>query len=83
MEPREAASLPIPRFRDLESAWALLAPQARRLDKSLRAAEWTNVVKSVDEALLVDTLGLPRAQVVELHDAARTLRSRRMGKGSS
>lgn len=82
MEPREAASLPVPKFQDLERAWALLEPRARSLDKSLRDGHWTNVVKRVDEALLVETLGLPRAQVVELHDAARTLRSRRMGKGS-
>lgn len=82
MEPREAAVLPMPKAGDLEKAWERLKPDARRLDKSLRAGQWTNVVKSVDEALLVETLGLPRAQVAELHDAARTLRSRRMGKGS-
>lgn len=82
MEPREAASLPMPRADALEQAWVALKPQARRLDTSLRNGQWTNVVKTVDEVLLVETLGLPRAHVAELHDAARTLRSRRMGKGS-
>lgn len=82
MEPREAACLPVPKFADLERAWVRLQPEARRIANNLRDGNWTNVVKTVDEALLVETLGLPRSQVAELHDAARTLRSRRMGKGN-
>lgn len=82
MEPREAATLPMPCADALEEAWLKLKPQARRLDSSLRGGRWTNVVKTVDEVLLVETVGLSRGDVAELHDAARTLRSRRMGKAS-
>ncbi|KQZ70635.1 class I SAM-dependent DNA methyltransferase [Nocardioides sp. Root151] len=82
MEPSEAASLPMPTFEGLANAWDLLKSDARRLDISLRKGQWTNVVKTIDEALLVSTLGISRSDVIELHDAARTLRSRRMGKGS-
>lgn len=82
MEPREAAFLPVPGTIHLGMAWEKLKPQARRLDASLRNGQWSNVVKTVDDILLVETLGLPRAHVADLHDAARTLRARRMGKGS-
>lgn len=82
MEPREAATLPVPTFETLTEAWELLKPHKPSLDRSLQQGQWTNVVKLVDEALLVGTLKLSRPQVQDLHNAARTLRARRMGKGT-
>lgn len=82
MEPREAAALPVPNFAALQKAWMLLQPQKAKLERSLERGEWTNVVKLVDEALLIDTLKLNQGQVAELHDGARSLRARRMGKAS-
>lgn len=82
MEPREAATLPVPRPEALVTAWKTLEPLKKSLDRSLEKGEWTNVVKVVDEALLIDTLKMTREQVAEIHDGARSLRARRMGKGS-
>ncbi len=82
MEPREAASLPVPGRGPGAGLGNAQAAGSAGSDTSLRNGQWTNVVKTVDEVLLVETLGLSRADVVDLHDAARTLRSRRMGKGS-
>jgi tRNA1(Val) A37 N6-methylase TrmN6 len=80
MEPSEAALLPVPRHTDLVAAWDRLEPQRAALRRQLLRGEWTNVVKTVDDALLVRTLGLDREQVSELHEGARELRARRMGK---
>ncbi|MBL7257235.1 N-6 DNA methylase [Paractinoplanes lichenicola] len=79
MEPREAAVLPVPKPKALEQAWALLVDSKSRLDTQLRDGRWTNVVKRVDEALLVHVLGLSAKEVAEIQDAAKTLRARRMG----
>lgn len=82
MEPREAAVLPVPTFEALGDAWEILKPQKAALSRNLQKGEWTNVVKLVDEALLIDTLGLSRDQVAQLHEGARSLRARRMGKNA-
>lgn len=79
MEPREAASLPVPRPDALRRAWAVLARERQALDRQLRDGIWTGVVKRVDEVLLREVLELERAEVAELHDAARDLRRRRLG----
>lgn len=79
MEPREAAVLPVPDVQHLTEAWEVLEPRRRTLERSLVRGDWTNVVKTVDEVLLVGALGLSREHVVELHAGARLLRSRRMG----
>jgi len=82
MEPREAATLPLPTFDGLREAWKILKPQKATLERRLEKGEWTHVVKAVDEALLIRVLGLNRDQAAELHDGARLLRARRMGKAS-
>jgi adenine-specific DNA-methyltransferase len=80
MEPREAAILPVPNFAVMARAWDILKPQRQTLDRSLQKGAWQNVVKRVDDALLVETLKLTHTQVSDLHDAAMTLRARRVGK---
>lgn len=81
MEPREAASLPVPKFDALASAWEILEPEALALERSITAGRWISAVERVDEALLVHALGLSSSAAAELSAAARTLRTRRMGKG--
>jgi len=81
MEPREAASLPVPNADVLQRAWAILKPERDRLDTQLRNGLWTNVVARVDEVLLRDVLQLPSETRLELQEAARSLRARRMGRG--
>ncbi len=82
MEPREAAMLPVPTPHALALAWEALKPQKAALSRRLEKGEWTNVVKLVDEALLIEVLKLTRDQVSTLHDGARSLRARRMGKAA-
>lgn len=82
MEPREAAALPVPAVDALAEAWAVLKPQRASLERRLKRGEWTNVVKIVDDVLLIRALQLSREHVAELHDGARTLRARRMGKNA-
>ena len=79
MEPREAATLPVADHEELVSAWHLLKNDRATIDRQLRNGLWTNIVKQVDEALLHQTMGLRRADVVELRQASRLLRQRRIG----
>jgi adenine-specific DNA-methyltransferase len=79
MEPREAAILPMPSPKVLEAAWNRLKADRSSLDRQLRNGYWINVVKRVDEVLLRETLGLDGAAAAQLHEAARSLRERRIG----
>lgn len=82
MEPREAASLPVPSPRVLDAAWRTLKHERASLDRQLRNGMWTAVVKRVDEVLLRDVLALSAEEARELHEAARSLRERRLGRES-
>jgi hypothetical protein len=77
MEPREAASLPVPRADDLEEAWRGIKSSRAKLDAMLRRGEWWAVVAEVDRVLLRDTLKLDEEQVSAIRDAATLLRVRR------
>lgn len=83
MEPREAASLPVPSPAVLERAWARLKPEAASLDRRLRGGLWSSVVAHVDQVLLRETLGLSDAETDELRAAGTLLRTRRLGRVAS
>jgi NAD(P)H-hydrate repair Nnr-like enzyme with NAD(P)H-hydrate dehydratase domain len=80
MEPREAATLPLPGPDVMAKAWAELKPLKERLERSLKAGRWTEVVKRVDAAVLGTGAGLTEKDVSSLLEAARTLRERRIGR---
>lgn len=80
MEPSEAAMLPVPQYSALEESWSILVGDRQSLNNQLLQGRWTNVVKIVDEALLVKTLQLSRGDVTDIHDAARSLRAKRIGR---
>lgn len=80
MEPREAASLPVPALDDLGAAWEQIKPAGAHLDAALRRGEWWTVVAEVDRVLLKDTLKLDAEQVTAIRDAATLLRVRRTRK---
>lgn len=82
MEPREAATLPMPKPDILERAWNVLKGERAHLDRQLRRGFWTPVVRRVDEVLLSETLGLSGDDISELHEATQSLRARRLGKRS-
>ena len=83
MEPREAAALPVPNKECLERAWEILMRERTTLDHQLRNGMWTNVVARGDEVLLRMTLRLSAEETAALHESARSLRSRRLTRGSS
>jgi adenine-specific DNA-methyltransferase len=80
MEPREAASLPVPNATVLEAAWSELKPKKAELDRQLRAGSWTEVVKRVDAAVL-GAAGLSEPEIAQMLEAARLLRERRLRRG--
>jgi adenine-specific DNA-methyltransferase len=77
MEPREAASLPVPGLDDLDQAWKQLSERRSRLDAALRRGEWAEVVRHVDEVLLRGVMRLDVEAIASLRDAAALLRIRR------
>jgi len=79
MEPREAASLPVPSEEVLAKAWKLISGDKTELDAALRAGHWPEVVKRVDEAVLGRGAGLSVESVARLAHAAASLRAGRMG----
>jgi adenine-specific DNA-methyltransferase len=83
MEPREAATLPMPNAEALETAWAVIKGQKESLDRQLRKGQWIEVVKLVDQVLLQDAIGLEHDHALQLHDAAKLLRQKRLGQSAS
>jgi len=79
MEPREAATLPVPTPELLERAWRRLKSERDALDRQLRNGFWTTVVSRVDEVLLRDECGVSPLEIEELHQGIQSLRSRRIG----
>jgi adenine-specific DNA methylase len=77
MEPREAASLPVPAVPDLTAAWALIKERRSALDGALRRGDWSFVVAEVDRLLLIDVMRLSPDAVSQLREAAQRLRVRR------
>lgn len=80
MEPREAATLPVPSPDVLARAWEELKGERDCLDRQLRNGIWVTVVKRVDEVLLRDAVGLTGDEIAELHDGTQSLRERRIGR---
>lgn len=80
MEPREAATLPVPSPDVLARAWERLKPERDCLERQLNNGLWTTVVSRVDEALLRETVGLTGDEVAELDEATQSLRARRIGQ---
>lgn len=77
MEPREAASLPVPDHDSLIAAWGLLEPHRSRLDELIRTGCWETALAEIDRALLIETIGLSAAEVASMRTAAARLRARR------
>lgn len=82
MEPREAASLPVPAPDVLKAAWSRLKQDRAKLDRQLREGLWAAVVKRVDEALLTGAAGIAEEKTRQLFEAARSLREHRIGRES-
>jgi adenine-specific DNA-methyltransferase len=77
MEPREAASLPVPKQDDLVAAWKGIASKRTSLDRAIGRGSWEAVVDVVDAELLEGIVGLSAEEIAGLRDAADALRRRR------
>jgi tRNA1(Val) A37 N6-methylase TrmN6 len=80
MEPREAASLPVPKAEDLIRAWSKLRDEAQTLDALLIDSQWQAAVARVDQVLLAEVVQLSAQQVRDLQAGAASLRARRMAR---
>jgi adenine-specific DNA-methyltransferase len=77
MEPREAASLPVPSPDAAEEAWKEVARQRTSLDQLLVRGKWEDVVDIVDVALLRNVLGVDSGDIDALRASGESLRRRR------
>lgn len=83
MEPREAASLPLPSPDVMAKAWEELKPIKNQLDTKLKNGNWSEVVKRVDAAILGTSCQLSETDVTRLLATSRSLRERRLRKNET
>lgn len=81
VEPKEADLLPVPSPAVLADAAPALQALRPQLAKHLRAGNLDQAVALVDRVLLVDHLGMKRAQIKGLREAWETLFGRRTTRG--
>lgn len=77
LEPREAASLPMPNEQTVAEAWSTLSRKKNELERYLREGRWGEVVKRVDAAVL-GAAQMDENSIASMLDAARQLRERRL-----
>lgn len=80
IEPKEADHLPMPSPATLEAAAPALRSLRPQLSKSLRNSQLADVVRAVDEALLVGVLRLSTADVATLREARDMMAARRASR---
>jgi adenine-specific DNA methylase len=80
IEPKEADRLPMPSPATLEAAAPALRSLRPQLAKHLRNVQLADVVRAVDEALLVGTLKLSPADVSVLLEARNMMSERRASR---
>jgi adenine-specific DNA-methyltransferase len=82
IEPKEADRLPVPSAEVLTQAGPALRALRPQLAKHLRSADLGKAVEWVDCVLLIEQLGLKRAEVGRLREAREMLFGRRLTRGS-
>ena len=80
MEPREAATLPVPSLDAMHRVWNSLGAEHQALERELQHGRWTTVLARIDQVLLSEALGMHSKDVEHLHEAAKSLRARRMNR---
>lgn len=83
VEPKEADLLPVPSPAVLEAAGAALRALRPQLAKHLRTSDLDAAVSLVDRVLLIEHLGMARAEVKGLREARDTLFARRVSRGGT
>jgi len=82
LEPREADVLPVPSRNALAASAHALAERRQAVADALRSRRLHAAVRLVDEALLVEQLGLTLEEVRALRSAHDHLRARRSARGA-
>lgn len=82
VEPKEADMLPVPAADVLAAAAPALRTLRPQLSRHLRNADLDSAVTLVDRVLLIEHLGLTRAQVRGLREAREALFRRRATRGA-
>jgi methylase of polypeptide subunit release factors len=77
MEPREASQLIVPAEDVMRRTWDRLKDRHHELDQLVRTRNWSAVTDIVDEALLVNTLGIAESDLRKLRAALKRQRLRR------
>jgi adenine-specific DNA-methyltransferase len=77
MEPREAASLPVPGLDAAKAAWSKIDFQRTSLDQMLVRGKWEKAVEIIDRIVLEEVLNMERSDVQMIRASGQTLRSRR------
>jgi adenine-specific DNA-methyltransferase len=80
VEPKEADLLPMPSPAMLEAAGAALRSLRPQLSKLLRNSQLADVVRAVDETLLVDILQRSRHEVAVLAESRNRMAARRAAR---
>jgi adenine-specific DNA methylase len=80
IEPKEADRLPMPSPETLEAAAPALKNLRPQLGKHLRNVQLAEVVRAVDETLLVGVLKLDRSAVAALSEARNMMAARRASR---
>ena len=84
LEPKEADRLPVPSPGALEAARGALTDVRFEVAALLRQPQGLlHAVRIIDQAFLVERLGIPRSEVDVLHEAYADLASRRAARGRS
>lgn len=83
MEPREAASLPLPRPASVAAAWTRLQGRREQLENLVRLGCWSQVTQEVDEVVLLQSGVVGREQLDVLRAALLRRRARRQGRQSA
>ena len=81
MEPREAASLPVPNPEIMRRVWERLGAASGPLATKVRTGLWTSVAATIDEVLFTDVLGMSPKDLQTIRGAAVGLRTRRTHEG--
>ena len=80
LEPTEANTLAVPSLATLQSWSVALQSLMPQLEKPLRGGALNDVIRQVDDALLIETLGLRKRDVRALEDARMMMFERRAAR---
>ena len=81
MEPREAASLPVPSPAVMARVWERFGASTGPLATKVRTGLWTSAAATIDEILFLEILGMTPKDLQVIRGATVSLRSRRTHKG--